>query len=135
MVEASINSCASTSLTRRTATTLDLSFSATRTLDPLISRQILRRRIDSQPSRCVFWQTLGRYPLPDRELELEGHMFSNHCEGPVWLGRPSMEHLDPQHEEDLASVVFLIAACHHNRNESFGKFEPCLRSLQRSCED
>jgi hypothetical protein len=126
VVVASINSCASTSLTRRTATTLDLSSSATRTLDPLISGRILRRRIDSQPSRCVSWQTLGCYPLLDRESELEGHVFSNRCEGPVWLGRLSMEHFDPQHEEDLARVEFLIAACHHSRNKPFGKFEPCL---------
>ena len=135
VVVASIDSCASTSLTRRTATTLDLSLSAARTLDPLISGQILRQKIDSQPSRCVSWQTLGRYPLLDRELALEGHMFSNHCEGPVWLGRLSMEHLDLQNEGDLSRVVFPIAACHHSRNEPFGKFEPCLRGFQTSRED
>lgn len=135
VVVASIDSCASTSLARRTATTLDLSSSATRTLDPLISGQILRRRIDSQPSRCVSLQTLDRYPLQDHGWELAGHMFSNLCEGPVWLGRLSMEHLDPQHEEGLARVVVLIAACRRSRNEPFGKFEPCLRTWQTSRED
>jgi len=47
---------------------------------------------------------------------------------------PDTEHLDPQHEEDLARVVVLIAACHHSRNEPFGIFEPCLCASQTDRE-
>lgn len=57
------------------------------------------------------------------------------CEGPAWLSRPDTEHLDSQHEEDLARVVALIAAYRHNHNVPFGRFEPCLCGLQRDDEN
>lgn len=62
----SLDSCTPTSLAGLTATTLDLSSSATRTLGPSTSDQLVQREMNSQPSKYVSWQILGHCRLLDR---------------------------------------------------------------------